>query len=169
MKTFLLSALLLLFAGFGSLLHAQQADARTTKTEIIEASADDVWEVVRDLDHIAELSKFIARVEYAGANDVGGERTCYAPDGQGSYTESIIGYDDAGRTYTYAVKEGVPVAGMVNSFKIVDLGYRKSMLVWTSTYDEFMENPQMTEEQFAGFIDAAITDMVANISAKARA
>ena len=169
MKTFILSVLLLLTAGFGASLHAQDADARTVKTQIIEASADDVWEIVRDLDGLADISKFVARVEYTGANDVGGQRVCYAPKGQGSYTEAIIGFDDTARTYTYAVKEGVPVAGMVNSFKVVDLGYRKSMLVWTSTYDEFVDNPNMTEEQFAGFIDMAISDMIANITAKARA
>ena len=160
---------LLLALTLGTTLHAQSADARTTKTQIIEASADDVWEVVRDLDGLADISKFVARVEYTGPNDVGGQRTCYAPEGQGAYTEAILDLDDAARSYTYAVKEGVPAAGMVNAFKIVDLGYNKCMLVWTSNYEKFVDNPQMTEEQFGAFLDAAISDMIANISAKARA
>ena len=88
---------LLLALTLGTTLHAQSADARTTKTQIIEASADDVWAIVRDLDGLADISKFVARVEYTGPNDVGGQRTCYAPEGQGSYTEAILDFDDAAR------------------------------------------------------------------------
>ena len=146
---------------------AQSSDARITHTQIVDASADDVWDVVRDLDGLAQHSSAVAKVEFTGPQGVGGQRVCTAPEGQGYYKESIVGYDDNARTYTYALLEGVPVKGMVNSFKVVDLGYRKSMIVWTSNYEAFMKNPQMSEEQFMGFLKMSIGEIASNYAAAA--
>ena len=43
--------------------------------------------------------------------------------------------------------------------QVVDLGYGKCILVWWSNYDEFMKNPQMTEEQFQAFMLSSIEEM----------
>jgi hypothetical protein len=59
--------------------------------------------------------------------------------------------------------EGIPAKNVINSFKIVDLGLNKSMLVWTSNY-EFIQNPNMTEDQFRGFLHSAVSEMVENMS-----
>lgn len=169
LTSLLAAALLACASALPTAASAQTADADFTFTRVVDASSDDVWGVLRDLDNIDELSKFVARVEYTGENGVGGTRVCYAPEGDGFYKESIVGFDDAGRSYRYAVTEGVPASGMVNGFKVVDLGYRKSMIVWTSSYDAFVDNPRMTEEQFRGFIESAIADMLDNVVAKAKA
>lgn len=159
--------LCLLVLSFTSLL-AQKSDANVTITRVVDASADDVWGVLREMDDIDEYSSAIAKVEWTGNKGVGGQRVCTAPEGQGFYKEEIINFDDSGRTYTYAVKEGVPVKGMVNSFKVVDLGYKKSMIVWTSNFDEFIKNPQMTKEQFMGFMNQTLNEMVDNIIVAAK-
>lgn len=78
----------------------------------------------------------------------------------GTYTEQVVKFSDAERTYSYALVQGVPAQGMVNSFKVIDLGYKKSMIVWTSTYEVFMENPQMNETQFLGFLNQAIGETI---------
>lgn len=167
MKFSILPLLLLFFTGAG--LSAQSTDARLTITQVVDASADEVWGILRDLDNIAELSSLVEKVTFQGdTHAAGGQRTCVAPNGQGKFVESIIDFDDRQRSYTYAVVEGVPAKGVVNSFKVVDLGYQKSMIVWQSTYEAFMENPQMTEEQFNGFLDMAATEMVANVAKAAR-
>ena len=57
---------------------------------------------------------------------------------------------------------------MVNTWKVVDLGYRKSMVIWTTNYDEFIENPQMTFDQFMGFIDSSLNEFVGNVVADAK-
>ncbi|MBP2831518.1 SRPBCC family protein [Aquimarina sp. U1-2] len=164
MKT-LRNAIVIALVVFGfNQANAQNADANITLTKVIEASADDVWYELRKLDNIDEISSFVAKVEFKGPKGVGGSRICTAPDGQGKFKENILAYDDTNRTYTYAVVEGIPAAGMVNNFKVVDLGYQKSMIVWTSSYDKFMKNPQMTEEQFNGFLNQASTEMMVNIA-----
>ncbi len=52
---------------------------------------------------------------------------------------------------------------MVNSFKVIDLGYKKCMVVWTSNGGEYIENPQMSEEQFMGFINSAGDAVIAGL------
>ncbi len=147
---------------------AQNSDAQFTVTKIAEVSADDIWTILREMDDIDQYSAGIAKVTWVGNKGVGGQRTCTAPQGQGFFKESIVQFDDNARTYSYALLEGVPVKGMVNSFKVVDLGYNKSMIVWTSQYDVFMTNPQMSEEQFAGFIHSSLNEMIANVITAAK-
>lgn len=114
------------------------------------------------MDNIDELSSFVSKVEWSGPKDVGGERVCIAADGNGYFREKITGLDDQARTYTYQVVEGVPAKEMHNMVKVVDLGFNKSMIVWTSDY-EFVENPNMTQEQFNNFLTTARIEIVDNI------
>ncbi len=146
---------------------AQKSDAKKTYTKIVDVSADEVWSILRKMDQIDKYSSTIATVEWTGNMGVGGSRTCHAPDGKGYFKENIVSYDDARRTFSYSVVEGVPIKGMVNTWNVVDLGYQKSMIVWTTVYDEFMENPQMTMEQFMGFIDSSLNEFVGNVVAEA--
>ncbi len=128
----------------------------------IGSSADEVWEQIRKMDNIDELSSFVSKVQWKGPKGIGGERVCNSADGKGYFKEEITGFDDKTRTYSYQVVEGVPAKNMNNMIKVVDLGYNKSMIVWTSSY-EFIENPNMTKEQFDGFITSARVEMVENI------
>ncbi len=166
-KSILIVALALIGLGFNSVT-AQSADANKTYTKVVDASADAVWTVLRKMDEIQNYSKGIARLEWKGPKDVGGQRVCYAPDNQGFYKENIVAYNDTNRTYSYSVIEGIPVKGMVNTWNVVDLGYNKSMIVWTSTFEAFMENPQMTKEQFFGFIDQSLNEFVGIVVAEAK-
>ncbi|MEM6699034.1 MAG: SRPBCC family protein, partial [Bacteroidota bacterium] len=142
-------------------LQAQSTEPAITVVKTIDLSADQVWEQLRIMDNIDELSSLVSKVDWTGEHGVGGQRVCTAADGQGYFKESIVAFSDAERSYTYAVVEGVPAKEMVNRFKVVDLGYNKSMVIWTSSF-EFMKNPQMTEEQFKGFLTGAAGEMIAN-------
>lgn len=148
-----------------SALSAQNSNANVTLSKVVDASADKVWSVLRKMDDIQNYSSLIAKVKWTGDKGVGGERVCYPPkEGQGFFKERIVDFSDEQRTYSYALIEGVPAKGMVNNFKVVDLGYNKSMIVWTSKYEQFIENPQMNEEQFLGFLNQSIKEMVDNVA-----
>lgn len=136
--------------------------AQTSLVTEIESSADDVWEQLRKMDNIDELSSFVSAVQWKGPKNIGGERICTSADGKGHFKEKITGFNDATRTYSYQVIEGVPAENMNNTIKVVDLGYNKSMIVWTSNF-EFIENPNMTKEQFNNFLTTARVEMVENI------
>ena len=140
---------------------AQETEPNVTVVKTINLSADQVWEQLRIMDNIDELSSLVAKVAWSGNHGVGGERVCTAEDGQGFFKERITDFSDAQRSYSYAVVEGVPAKNMVNRFKVVDLGYNQSMVVWTSSF-EFVENPQMNQEQFQGFLNTSVSEMIAN-------
>ena len=162
-KSAVLPAMILLFGA--GILNAQKPDAKVTVTKVIEASADNVWAKLRQMDDIQNYSSLIAKVEWTGKHGVGGERICHPPqEGQGYFKERIVRFSDEQRTYSYALIEGVPAKGMVNNFKVVDLGYNKSMIVWTSNYEQFLENPQMDEKQFLGFLNQSVNEMINNIA-----
>ena len=148
---------------------AQVADAKITNTKVVNASADAVWGLIRQMDDIDKYSSSVVKVQWTGDHGVGGQRVCTAPEGQGYFKESIVAFDDTARTYSYALVEGVPAKGMVNNFKVVDLGYNKCMIVWTSNYEAFMTNPNMTEDQFQGFLNMASNEMIEKIAAAATA
>lgn len=139
-----------------------QLQAQTPLVQEINLSADEVWEQIRKMDNIDQLSSFVSKVEWTGPKGEGGQRVCTAADGNGYFKEKVTHFSDADRTYSYQVVEGVPAKNMNNMVKVVDLGYQKSMIVWTSDF-EYIENPNMTLEQFNQFLVAARTEMVANI------
>jgi len=169
MKKFksILLALLLVVIG-STTVFAQKANSDVTVSKVVDISADKVWGKLRQMDDIDKYSSSIAKIEWTGNHGVGGQRLCTAPDGQGYFKESIVAFDDSQRTYSYALLEGVPVKGMVNNFKVVDLGFNKSMIVWTSNYDEFIKNPNMTKDQFLGFLNQSINEMITNITTAAK-
>lgn len=169
-KYFFLLTTLLAFLGTGLSTTAQ---AQTTEQALIttsitaDVSADKVWMVLRQLDNIPALTSTVGSITWKGPKGVGGERRCETPDGSGYFIEKILAFDDVARSYQWHVAEGVPAKNVINSFRVVDLGYNKSMIVFRSNF-EFMENPNMTEAQFTAFLQGASKEMAGNVVALAR-
>lgn len=162
LKSFFPVLLLLILFGCSTSADAQSPSKEgVTTVRVLDISADKAWEQLRILDNIDKLSSSVSKVIFTGDRGVGGERVCIAADGKGRFKENITAFSDSERSYSYAVVEGVPAKNMLNTFKVVDMGYNKSMVVWTSNF-EFMQNPQMTEEQFRGFLSMASGEMIDN-------
>lgn len=146
---------------FTTTTNAQNSNPDISYTLEVDASADRVWEEIRKMDNIDAVSSYVAKLTWKGNKGVGGERKCVAPDRKGYYVEKIQQFDDAQRTYQWQVVEGVPAKNVKNSFKVVDLGYNKSMIIFRSNF-EFMENPNITEEQFKAFLSSASAEIANN-------
>ncbi len=152
-----------------SLAFSQTNEISLTKSKIINASADDVWERLRKLDGLEEIVPNFLQDSWVIDNaepGVGAKRGCTAPGtpkGEASYTEQVVEYDEDRRFYSYAILNGIPAKNMVNSFRVVDLGYKKCMVVWESNGGQFIENPNMTKEQFVGFLNSAGDAMMAGL------
>ena len=67
---------ILLLVGLSN-INAQNAEANVMITRVVEASADEVWSVLRQMDDIDKYSSAIAKVEWTGDHGVGG--SAYAP------------------------------------------------------------------------------------------
>lgn len=135
------------------------------KTQVVEASAEDTWEIISKFTNLAELTpSFLHSVEVKGKVGEGCERKCVAPDGKNYYKEKITTFNEKEMYYRYQLTESMlPVKNMENSFKVVPLGKSKSLVIWTSGF-EFIDNPNMPREKFNGFIDAALTEMLTNVN-----
>jgi len=150
---------------------AQNADIKLTKSVELNASADDVWASLRQLDKFGELfPNFISEVWIDGYKKpkAGLERKCTAPGqpkGTVSYKETIKEFNEKKRFYSYAV-EGIPAQGMVNSFEVISLGKKKSKVIWKSEGGKFMENPQMTKVQFEEFMGSALDEAMSVLAKK---
>lgn len=157
-KSILTLCVLVLTIGYSK---AQQSKMtpKVQYSKIVNVPANKLWKVVRQLDQIDKYSSVIASVEYNGAIGKGGERVCHTADGKGYFKERIVAFNDKDKSYSYSLLEGAPVKGMINTMKVVDLGQGKSVLVWWSYYDEFIQNPQMTEEQFQAFMLNSIEEL----------
>ncbi len=143
------------------------ADAVITTSAIADISADEVWAQIRKLDNIPELSSAVGSLTWTGPKGVGGQRKCVTPDKSGFFIEKIREFNDQERTYEWQVVEGVPASNVINRFRVVDLGYNRCMVVFTSRF-QFIENPNMTEEQFKAFLQSASYEMATNAIALAQ-
>ena len=150
-----------LIALFFTAIFAQDKAPDISYVYEANVSADKVWEQVRKMDNIDEVSSFVGKVTWKGPHDVNGERTCTAPDGKGYFIEKIKVYNDAERFYQWQVIEGVPAKNVVNSFRVIDLGFDRSMIVFRSNY-EYMQNPNMSSEAFKGFLTKASAEIAQN-------
>lgn len=155
----------LLLSTFVILLSANLASAQSMGepkvqfSKIINKSADKFWKTVRQMDKIDKYSSNIARVEWTGNMGKGGQRVCYTPDGKGYFKEKIVAYNESAKSFSYSLLEGAPVKGMVNTIKVVDLGNSKCVFVFWSDYEQFVENPQMKQEQFHTFMISSLEEM----------
>ncbi|MEM9889007.1 MAG: SRPBCC family protein [Bacteroidota bacterium] len=110
-------------------------DAIITTSAVADLSADQVWEQIRKMDNIPELSSAVGSLTWTGPKGVGGVRKCVTPDKSGYFVEKIREFDDKERTYEWQVVEGVPAKNVINRYRVVDLGYNKCMVVFTSKFE----------------------------------
>lgn len=160
---------LILFAMvFGTSLSQAQNHEKSPNiqfSKIVSKSADYMWGKVRKMDEIHKYSSVIVSVDWNGNMGEGGERVCHFPDGRGYVKEKILAYNESSRSFSYSIIEGsIPVKGAINTIQVVDLGYGKCILAWWSHYDQFIENPQVTEEQFHASIISSLEEMTARMA-----
>lgn len=166
-KSVFLMVLVIVVTAFSNNTYAQDSDSKINVSQVVDVSADKVWGIIRQMDNVDKFSPQIAKVTWSGDHGVGGERVCYGPDGNAFVKEGIVQFDDVARSYSYAIIEGSPANNMVNTFKVVDLGYNKSMVLWSSKYSTFKENPNFTEDQFRGAAQFGFVDFISKIAMEA--
>lgn len=136
---------------------------KIVKTQFVEASAEETFKVAAQFERIAEFTpNFLATSTVEGSGE-GATRVCEAPNGQGVFKEKITYFNEKELYYRYALVEGVPAKDMENFFRIVPLGKSKSLVVWGTSF-EFIENPQMNQEQFEGFLNASVGEYLLGLT-----
>jgi mxaD protein len=132
-KTAILAGLVLLVCG-----HAWAAAPRlaTTKTVTIDASAAKVWNLVKDFNALNTWHPAVATDEIIeGSNNTVGAVRLLTLKGGGTIKEKLLAFDPAGRSFKYAIVEGVlPVSSYTSTLVVRSAGKHRSAVTWSGHF-----------------------------------
>lgn len=99
----------------------------------IFASAQEVWQTLRDFGGVDRWAPNIVRLEVKGSG-VGALRTAIFKDG-GRVVERLENLSDVSRSLSYAILETpLPMEGCVSSLTVWELGPDRCEVEWYSTF-----------------------------------
>ena len=127
------AGLCLLACGF-----AQAAAPRLTvsKTISIDAPAAKVWHAAKDFNGLNTWHPAVATDEIVeGKNNAVGAVRLLTLKGGGTIKEKLLAFDAAGRSFKYAILEGVlPVSDYTSTFSVKSAGKNRSSVTWTGHF-----------------------------------
>jgi mxaD protein len=127
------AGLCLLACGF-----AQAAAPRLTvsKTITIDAPASKVWHAAKDFNGLNTWHPAVAADEIVeGKNNTVGAVRLLTLKGGGTIKEKLLAFDAAGRSFKYAILEGVlPVSDYTSTFAVKSAGKNRSSVTWTGHF-----------------------------------
>jgi mxaD protein len=133
MNSVIAAGLCLLAFGF-----AQAAAPRLTvsKTITIDAPAAKVWNAAKDFNGLNTWHPAVATDEIVeGKNDTVGAVRLLTLKGGGTIKEKLLAFDAAGRSFKYAILEGVlPVSDYTSTFAVKSAGKNQSSVTWTGHF-----------------------------------
>lgn len=124
-----------------------QASARLD----VSSPPDVVWRVIGGFN---SLPDWIPAIRHSELSDGGRVRHFTLPDGQ-SCAERLVSFDDAARTYTYAIVQGpFPIVDYISTLRVYDVnGGKASRVEWRGSF-----TPNGVSEQEAARIVQGIYD-----------
>jgi mxaD protein len=143
--------------------YAMAAAARlgVTKTVSIDAPAAKVWDAVKDFNALNSWHPAVATDEIvAGKNNVAGAVRLLTLKGGGTIKEKLLRFDAAGRSFKYAIVEGVlPVSDYSSTVTVKSAGDNKSTVTWSGHFKRknVGDNPGDKEN------DKAATDTISGV------
>jgi mxaD protein len=142
----IVAGLCLLTCGYA---HAAASVLTTSKSITVNAPADKVWNAVKDFNGLNTWHPAVATDEIVeGKNNTVGAVRLLTLKGGGTIKEKLASYDPAGRSFKYAIIEGVlPVSGYTSTFVVKPIGKNKSSVTWSGHFKRknVGDNPGDTE------------------------
>jgi mxaD protein len=108
----------------------------TSKTITIDASASKVWNAAKDFNGLNTWHPAVATDEIVeGKNNTVGAVRLLTLKGGGTIKEKLLVFNSAGRTFKYAILEGVvPVSNYTSTFAVKSIGKDKSSVTWSGHF-----------------------------------
>jgi mxaD protein len=108
----------------------------TSKSIAIDAPAAKVWNLAKDFNGLNTWHPALASDEIVeGKNNVVGAVRVLTLKGGGTIKEKLLAYDAKGRSFKYAIVEGViPVSHYTSTFVVKSAGKGKSTVLWTGHF-----------------------------------
>jgi mxaD protein len=107
-----------------------------SKTVNIDASASKIWHTVRDFNALNTWHPAVATDEIVeGKNNTVGAVRLLTLKGGGTIKEKLLAFDPAGRSFKYAILEGVlPVSDYTSTLVVKSAGKNKSSVTWSGHF-----------------------------------
>ena len=108
----------------------------TSKTVTIDASATQVWHAVRDFGGLNTWHPAVATDEIVeGTDNTVGAVRLLTLKGGGTIKEKLLKFNAPGRSFKYAILEGVlPVSDYTSTLTVRSLGKGKSSVTWSGRF-----------------------------------
>jgi carbon monoxide dehydrogenase subunit G len=142
---------------------------KVTETIAIAAPADVVWARIRNFDALKDWHPAVAESPADKGNEVGSVRTLKLKGG-GQLIESLEGYNDAQKKYSYRAKDGgaLPVTNYTSTLTVKGEG-NQSTVEWRGAfYRGFPNNdppPDQNDEAAVKAVTAVYQSGLANLKA----
>jgi mxaD protein len=107
-----------------------------SNTVTIDAPASKVWSTAKDFNGLNTWHPALASDEIVeGSNNKVGAVRVLTLKGGGTIKEKLLAFDDKGRTFKYAIVEGVlPVSHYTSTFVVKSAGKGKSTVSWSGHF-----------------------------------
>ncbi|MQA03799.1 MAG: SRPBCC family protein [Streptosporangiales bacterium] len=129
--------------------------ARAYASGVVNASADEVWSVIRDFNGLSGWHPAIEGSEITeGTNDIVGAVRTLALAGGGSVSERLLAVDDTDRTYTYEFTDPGPFPvrtyrSTIRVAPVTDAG--AAFVEWSCWFDaEAADEPSLAKQYANG-------------------
>jgi mxaD protein len=108
----------------------------TSKAVTIDASATKVWNTVKDFNGLNTWHPAVATDEIVeGKNNTVGVVRVLTLKGGGTIKEKLLAFNPSGRSFKYAIVEGVlPVSDYTATLVVKAVGKNKSSVTWTGHF-----------------------------------
>jgi mxaD protein len=109
---------------------------RTSKTISIDAPAAKVWKLVQNFNGLNTWHPAVVTDEIVeGTNNTVGAVRLLTLKGGGTIKEKLLAFDPAGRSFKYAILEGVlPVSDYTSTVAVKSAGKGKSTVTWSGRF-----------------------------------
>ena len=132
-NTAMMAGLCLLAGGF---TQAAAPPLTSSKTITIDAPAAKVWLTAKDFNGLNTWHPAVATDEIVeGKNNTVGAVRLLTLKGGGTIKEKLLAFDAPGRSFKYAILEGVlPVSDYTSTFVVKSQGKGKSSVTWSGRF-----------------------------------
>ena len=132
-----------------------------SKQVTIDASADKVWEQIKNFDGLNTWHPAVATDAIVSGknNEVGAERLLTLKDG-GTIKEKLLAFDAKSHTFKYSILEGVlPVSDYTSTVTVKSEGKDKSTVTWSGSF----KRKDTSDKPAANADDATATNTMGGV------
>jgi len=124
----------------------------------IAAPADKVWQLIGGFDSLPDWLPYIPKSE---ASEGGRVRTLANPDGE-AIVERLLAFDEAGRSYSYAILSApFPVTGYQSTLRVLDAG-GSARVEWSGRFTPAGVSDEEASSLFRGIYEDGLAALAAN-------